>query len=69
MKVKTIDIKGGDLDILYDGQLVLHIGQVFDDECGDLYFYPQDGSVIEEHEKVDVDDMCTHQMLVVVKKK
>lgn len=64
MDTISIDIKGGDLDILCDGQLILHIGQVSDDDVINLFLYPE-GDMVEsilKHEKVD--PKCTHEILL-----
>ena len=44
--MQTIDIGYDDLDIYVDGKLVLHIGQVSDDNTVNLFFYPK-GEIIE----------------------
>ena len=35
-----IDIEDGDIDILVDGQQILHIGQVSDSDVVNLFLYP-----------------------------
>jgi hypothetical protein len=61
--MKKIDIKYEDLDIYVDGQLVLHIGQVSDEDTINLFFYPK-GNIIESimHQE-DNDAECTHELL------
>ena len=60
---RDIDIKWGDLDIYVDDQLVLHIGQVSDDDTINLFFYPE-GEIIESlmHEEDNTSE-CTHELL------
>lgn len=60
----TVDIRHGDIDIYVEGQLVLHIGQVSDDEVINLFFYPK-GSIVESmiHKEYPTDE-CTHELLV-----
>lgn len=59
-----IDIKHGGLDILVDGILVLHIGQVSDDETINLFLYPK-GRIIESlMSQNDPTAKCTHEILL-----
>ena len=64
MMVKAIDMDGGELDILVDGQLVLHIGQVSDDNVVDLFLEPQGDGGIEEQDKEYSGEPCTHRLIV-----
>ena len=59
-----IDIEDGDIDIVVDGQQILHIGQVSDSNTVNLFLYPE-GNLIESlmHEK-DSTCKCTHEILV-----
>lgn len=64
--MKKIDIDHDDLDLYVDGQLVLHIGQVSDDETINLYLYPQKGNIFESIiYQEDPDHGCTHELLCV----
>ena len=61
---KIVDIGHGDLDIYVDGQFVLHIGQVSDDEVVNLFFYPQNGDIVKSiMSEEDPDSECTHELL------
>ena len=64
LKKTIVDIKGGDLDIYVDKQLILHIGQVSDDEVVNLFFYPK-GDIVESmmHQENPTSE-CTHELLV-----
>jgi hypothetical protein len=67
--LKKIDIGCGDLDLCVDGQLILHIGQVSDDEVVNLYLYPKDGGIVESLiYQMDPDHGCTHEVLTNRKK-
>jgi len=57
-------IGSGDMDIYVEGQLVLHIGQVSDNDTINLFFYPK-GTIIESmiHQE-DPTNECTHELLV-----
>ena len=59
-----IDIESGNIDIIVNGQQVLHIGQVSDDDTINLFLYPS-GNLVESvmHEE-DKDSKCTHEILV-----
>jgi len=59
-----IDIEGEDIDIIVDGQLVLHIGQVSDENTINLFLYPK-GNIVESimHEEDNTSE-CTHELLV-----
>jgi hypothetical protein len=57
--IKKIDIGACDLDLYVDGQLVLTIGQVSDDKCIDLFFYPEGGELV-----ANTDAGGTHELLV-----
>ena len=60
----VVDIRYGDIDIYVEGQLVLHIGQVSDDEVINLFLYPE-GNIIESIiHKENPADKCTHELLV-----
>ena len=61
---KVIDIGYGDLDIYVDGELVLHIGQVSDDEVINLFLYPEGCDLVESlmHQE-DSSSKCTHEVL------
>ena len=62
--MKKIDIDYDDLDLYVDGQLVLHIGQVSDNEVVNLFFYQKDGDILESiiHQE-DPEHGCTHELL------
>ncbi len=64
-----IDLEFEDIDILVDGQQILHIGQVSDGEVVNLFLYPE-GCIIESmmHAE-DINSNCTHEILTVRKKK
>jgi len=63
-----IDIEGGDIDIIVDGQQILHIGQVSDDNVVNLFLYPS-GNLIESlMHKGDSSSECTHEILALRKK-
>ena len=64
LKKKKIDIKYGELDVYVDGQLVLHIGQVSDDNTINLFLYPK-GDIVESimHQE-NSNSKCTHELLV-----
>jgi hypothetical protein len=61
---KTVDMEWGDLDIFVDGQLVLHIGQVSDNDTIDLFLYPK-GDIVRSlmAEEGWEDTGCTHEIL------
>ena len=67
--LKKIDIGCGDLDLYVDGQPILHIGQVSDDEVVNLFLYPKDGVILESliHQE-DPEHGCTHEVLTNRKK-
>ena len=62
--MRRIDIGYEDLDIYVDGKLVLHIGQVSDDETINLFLYPK-GELIESvmHQE-DPSHACTHEIIM-----
>lgn len=63
MSKQVIDIQEGDLDIYVGNQLVLHIGQVSDNDIINLFLYPQ-GEIIESLMHVeDNTSECTHEIL------
>lgn len=64
MNKKTIDIGDTDLDVYVYGQLVLHIGQVSDNDVVNLFFYPKDGNILESiiHQEYPNNE-CTHELL------
>lgn len=64
MSKRTIDIGWGDLDITVEGKLVLHIGQVSDDETINLFLYPQGELVESVLSKEEPDSRCTHEILL-----
>ena len=71
MKKSVIDIGWGDADIYVDGQKVLHIGQVSDDDTINLFLEPTENgaildSIISEHHP---EHPCTHEVLVHRKKR
>ena len=67
--LKKIDIECGDLDLYVDGQLILHIGQVSDDEVVNLCLYPKDGVIVGSLiHQVDPEHGCTHEVLTNRKK-
>ena len=69
METVSIDIKGQDFDLYVDGQLVLHVGQVSDDETVNLFFYPKGGDIIESVvHQFDDTAKCTHELLAERKK-
>ena len=60
----SVDIQWGEANIYVDGQLVLHIGQVSDDDTINLFLYPE-GDLVES---INEDSRCTHEILAVRKK-
>ena len=64
---KAIDIKYGDLDIYIDKQLILHIGQVSDDNIINLFLYPEGNIVKSIMAKEDKNSKCTHELLTIRK--
>lgn len=65
-----IDIKHGDIDIKVGGQLVLHIGQVSDEDTINLFMYPEGSGLVESIiHKHDPTESCTHEILVPRRKK
>lgn len=62
--MKSIDMKHDDLNILVDGRLVLHVGQVSDEKTINLFLYPKGwiGESIIHQENPD--NKCTHEILV-----
>jgi len=63
-KKSVISNDGDDLDVYVDGQLVLRIGQVSDDEVINLFFYPKGGNIIESMmHRESSDHGCTHELL------
>ena len=67
METPSIDIKDGELDVYVDGELLLHIGQVSDNETINLFLYPsvKSSGIIESimHEE-DSSNECTHEILL-----
>lgn len=62
-KKTIVDIGGGDIDIYVNGQLVLHIGQVSDDECINLFFCLE-GEIVESMiHKEDPTNDCKYELL------
>ena len=61
-----IDIKGGDLDIYVDGQSVLYISQVSDDDCINLFFYPGKNAIFIKSiiSKECPDNDCKYELIV-----
>lgn len=63
MEKTIVDIGSRDIDIYVKGQLVLHIGQVSDDEVVNLFLYPK-GNIIESViNSEDPTSGCTHELL------
>ena len=63
MKKTVVDIGWGDADIYVDGQLILHIGQVSDNDTVNLFLYPK-GDIVESMlSKEGTDKNCTHEIL------
>ncbi len=65
MKPYKVEIGGGDLDVFVDGQLILHIGQVSDNEVVHLFLYPQGDLIKADH----VLGGLTHELIVARKPK
>lgn len=63
MRPQIVDIEDGDLDIYVDGQLVLHIGQVSDDDTINLFLYPKGNLIKSLMSEEDSDSECTHEIL------
>ena len=65
MADKKIYIEHEEVDLYVDGQLVLHIGQVSDDDVVNLFLYPMgDGSIFESIiHKEHPDHGCTHELI------
>ena len=65
MKTTIVDIGKGEIDIYVEGQKVLNIGQVSDDDTINLFLYPKPGSILRSimHED-DPNSDCTHELLV-----
>ena len=63
MNKTIVDIGYGDIDIYVDGQLILFIGQVSDDNTINLFLYPK-GDLIESimHQE-DKESKCTHEII------
>ena len=62
-----IDIEGGDLDIIVDGQQILHINQVSDGNIINLFLYPK-GRIVESIMHAEDNSIkCTHELLVMRK--
>jgi len=65
MKTTVVDIGGGDVNLYVKGQLVLHIGQVSDEETINLFLYPRGGDIMKSLiSKGYPEDGCTHEILV-----
>lgn len=60
---KTVDIGHGDLDVYVDKELVLHIGQVSDNEVINLFLYPKGDLVESIMHQEDSTSKCTHEIL------
>lgn len=59
-----IDIEHECIDIMVDGQQILHIAQVSDKETINLFLYPE-GDLVESMVcKEGEDNSCTHKILV-----
>lgn len=63
-----IDIKHEDIDLWVDGQQVLHIGQVSDDDVINLFLYPSGVLVESIMHQENKDSRCTHEILVIREK-
>jgi len=59
MEKSIIDIGWGDADIYVEGQLILHIGQVSDNDTINLFLYPE-GKLVKS---INEDSKCTHEIL------
>jgi hypothetical protein len=61
---KKIEMGNRELDIYVDGQLVLNIDQVSDENTINLFLYPKDACICESllHEE-DANNECTHELL------
>jgi len=64
-----IDLESGDIDILVDGQQILHIGQVSDDKVVNLFLYPEGRLVKSIMHAEDINSKCTHEILTVRRRK
>ena len=64
MNKTIIDIGYGDLDLYVDGQIVLHIGQVSDDNTINLFLYPEGDLIKSIISYEDPTNKCTHEILV-----
>ena len=69
INIKTIvDIGYGDIDIYVDGELVLHIGQISDNETINFFLYPE-GDLIESIiHKEKPNSACTHEIIKIRKR-
>ena len=61
-----LHIEHDDFDLFVDGQKVLHIGQVSDENTINLFFYPEKATIVESiMHKEDKDSECTHELLAI----
>lgn len=64
MSKKEIDIGGNDIDIIVDGQLILHIGQVSDNDTINLFLYPIQGMILKSLlSETGEDGGCSHEII------
>lgn len=63
MNKTIVDIGYGDIDIYVYGELVLHIGQVSDEEIINLFLYPKGDIIRSLINEDDPDNECTHEIL------
>lgn len=61
---KSIDIGYGELDIYVDGKLVLHIGQVSDEQTINLFLYPKGELIKSIMSEENPKSKCTHEILL-----
>jgi hypothetical protein len=60
----VVDIGYGDIDIYVDDRLVLHIGQVSDEDVINLFLYPYYPMVESVLHKEHPAHGCTHEILI-----
>uniref|UniRef100_A0A6M3J9T4 Uncharacterized protein n=1 Tax=viral metagenome TaxID=1070528 RepID=A0A6M3J9T4_9ZZZZ len=61
---RSVDIEHEDIDILVDGELVLHIGQVSDEDTINLFLYPEGDLVESLMHQERPDSRCTHEIIM-----
>lgn len=59
-----IDIEDGTIDIFVGEQLVLHIGQVSDEDTINLFLYPKGDLLVSLMAEENLDAECTHEIIV-----